>query len=84
MAKSPAGIAAIDCCPPLEPCDVCDYLDFTFRLPFITGNDPAGRVNPPIVIILRFRLTRCAGPLSLGDIAYSITLLPGESVRLFT
>ena len=29
MAKSPAGIAAIDCCPPLEPCDVCDYLDFT-------------------------------------------------------
>ena len=45
MAKSPAGIAAIDCCPPLEPCDVCDYLDFTFRLPFITANDPAGRVN---------------------------------------
>jgi hypothetical protein len=84
MAKSPAGIAAIDCCPPLEPCDVCDYLDFTFRLPFVTGNDPAGRVNPRTVIILRFRLTRCSGPLSLGDIAYSITLLPGESVRLFT
>ena len=84
MARSPAGIAAIDCCPPLEPCDVCDYLDFTFRLPFITPNDPAGRVNVPIVIILRFRLTRCSGPLSLGDIAYSTTLLPGESVRLFT
>jgi hypothetical protein len=84
MAKSPAGIAAIDCCPPLEPCDVCDYLDFTFRLPFVPGNDPAGRVNPRTVIILRFRLTRCSGPLSLGDIAYSITLLPGESVRLFT
>jgi hypothetical protein len=84
MAKSPAGIAAIDCCPELEPCDVCDYLDFTFRLPFVTGNDPAGRVNPRTVIILRFRLTRCSGPLSLGDIAYSITLLPGESVRLFT
>jgi hypothetical protein len=84
MAKSPAGIAAIDCCPPLEPCDVCDYLDFTFRLPFVAGNDPAGRVNPRTVIILRFRLTRCSGPLSLGDIAYSITLLPGESVRLFT
>ena len=40
MAKSPAGIAAIDCCPPLEPCDVCDYLDFTFRLPFIRGTIP--------------------------------------------
>ena len=84
MAKSPAGIAAIDCCPPLEPCDVCDYLDFTFRLPFNPANDPAGRVNAPVVIILRFRLTRCSGPLSLGDIAYSTTLLPGESVRLFT
>jgi len=84
MPKSPVGIAAIDCCPPLEPCDVCDYLDFTFRLPFNPSNDPAGRVSPPIVIILRFRLTRCSGPLSLGDIAYSITLLPGESVKLFT
>jgi len=84
MAKSPAGIAAIDCCPPLEPCDVCDYLDFTFRLPFNPSSDPAGRVNVPIVVILRFRLTRCSGPLSLGDIAYSTTLLPGESVRLFT
>jgi hypothetical protein len=82
MAKSPAGIAAIDCCPPLEPCDVCDYLDFTFRLPFRPSNDAAGRV--PVVLILRFRLSRCSGPLSLGDIAYSTTLLPGESVRLFT
>lgn len=84
MAKSPAGIAAIDCCPPLEPCDVCDYLDFTFRLPFFSPNSPAGTARVPIVIVLRFRLTRCSGPLSLGDIAYSITLLPGESVRLFT
>lgn len=82
MAKSPAGIAAIECCPPLEPCDVCDYLDFTFRFPFRPASDAAGRV--PILILLRFRLSRCSGPLSLGDIAYSTTLLPGESVRLFT
>jgi hypothetical protein len=84
MPKSPAGIAAIDCCPPLEPCDVCDYLDFTFRLPFRPSSDAAGRANIPIVIILRFRLSRCSGPLSLGDIAYTTTLLPGESVKLFT
>jgi hypothetical protein len=84
MAKSPAGIAAIDCCPPLEPCDVCDYLDFTFRLPFRPSGDAAGRVNIPILMLLRFRLSRCSGPLSLGDIAYSTTLLPGESVRVFT
>ena len=84
MAKSPAGIAAIDCCPPLEPCDVCDYLDFTFRLPFNPSSDAAGRPHVPILVLLRFRLVRCSGPLSLGDIAYSTTLLPGESVRLFT
>jgi hypothetical protein len=84
MAKSPAGIAAIDCCPPLEPCDVCDYLDFTFRLPFRPATNAAGEVNLPILILLRFRLSRCSGPLSLGDIAYSTTLLPGETVQLFT
>jgi hypothetical protein len=84
MPKSPAGIAAIDCCPPLEPCDVCDYLDFTFRLPFRPATTAAGQVTLPVVIVLRFRLSRCSGPLSLGDIAYSTTLLPGETVQLFT
>jgi hypothetical protein len=29
-------------------------------------------------------LERCPGPLSLGDLVYSTTLLPGERVRLFT
>jgi hypothetical protein len=82
MADKPAGIAAIDCCPALEPCDVCDHLDFTFRLPYRPANPATGAV--PVVIVLRFRLTRCSGPLSLGDIAYSTTLLPGEKVRLFT
>jgi hypothetical protein len=84
MADTPASVAALDCCPPLEPCDVCDYLDFTFRLPFRPTGDAVGRVNVPVQIVLRFRLSRCSGPLSLGDIAYSTTLLPGESVRLFT
>lgn len=82
MADTPANVAALDCCPPLEPCDVCDYLDFTFRLPFRPAGDAASRVN--VQIVLRFRLSRCSGPLALGDIAYSTTLLPGESVRLFT
>ena len=29
-----AAAAAPECCPTLEPCDVCDVLDFSFRLPF--------------------------------------------------
>jgi hypothetical protein len=84
MAKSQAGVAALECCPELEPCDVCDYLDFTFRLPFRPASDSAAVANLPILIILRFRLSRCSGPLSLGDIAYTTTLLPGETVQLFT
>jgi hypothetical protein len=80
--ESAGGIAALECCPTLEPCDVCDYLDFFFRLPFRPIAGDHGAI--PVEVTLHFRLTRCAGPLSLGDIAYSTTLLPGESVRLFT
>jgi len=82
VADESSGVAALDCCPPLEPCDVCDHLDFAFRLPYRPGSDQ--RLPVPVQIVLRFRLTRCSGPLSLGDIAYSTTLLPGERVRIFT
>jgi hypothetical protein len=79
--KESSGVAALECCPTLEPCDVCDVLDFRFRLPYRPA-EPG--THPPVEVILHFRLTRCAGPLSLGDIIYSTTLLPGEQVRLFT
>lgn len=75
--------AAIPCCPPLVPCAVCDVLNFTYRLPFrpvVTVGDQ--RQTVPVEVILHFRLTRCAGPLSLGDPIYTTTLLPGEQVRL--
>lgn len=77
-----SGIAALECCPTLEPCDVCDALDFFFRLPFrrVAGN----RGSVAVEVTLHFRLIRCSGALSLGDIVYSTTLLPGEKVRLFT
>ncbi len=35
-----------------------------------------------VEVVFHTRFTRCAGPLALGDIAYSTTLLPGEKVRL--
>ncbi|MGZ4333865.1 MAG: hypothetical protein ACXVRJ_06285 [Gaiellaceae bacterium] len=83
MAKG-AEATALECCPTLEPCDVCDVLDFYFRLPFrpIVRDGNHGVI--PVEVTLHFRLTRCSGPLSLGDIAYSTTLMPGEQVRLFT
>jgi hypothetical protein len=80
-----AALEKVDCCPPLEPCDVCDVLDFRFRLPFRPLVGAANQRRPVAVeVALHFRLTRCSGPLSLGDILYSTTLLPGEQVRLYT
>jgi hypothetical protein len=77
------GIAAVPCCPQLEKCDCCDILDFRYRLPFrpvIEAGNQAVRVEVTLV----FRFERCPGPLALGDLIYSTTLLPGEKVNLFT
>jgi hypothetical protein len=75
----------VPCCPPLPPDDTCDVLDFHYRL---THNAVVAvgdnRQIIPVEVKIRFRLTRCPGPLVLGDLAYTTTLLPGEKVRLFT
>jgi hypothetical protein len=79
------SMAAIECCPTLEPCNVCDVLEFPYRLPFrpsVVVSDQ--RQVVPVNVTLRFRLERCSGGLALGDVLYSTTLLPGEQVRLFT
>lgn len=71
------GAAAVPCCPELsrEPC--CDRLRFDYRL--------VHRVRDVAVeVTIEAELERCPGPLSLGDLVHSTTLLPGESVRLFT
>lgn len=75
--------AAVGCCPQLEPCEVCDVLNFTYRLPF---NPAVGdqRQVVPVEVTLHYRLTRCSGPLSLGDLMYTTTLLPGEKVQLYS
>lgn len=77
--------ATVPCCPQLEPCEVCDVLNFDYRLPFrplVTAGDQ--RQVVPVEVTLHFRLTRCSGPLSLGDLLYTTTLLPGEKVRLLS
>ncbi len=71
------SINGISCCPEVsrEPC--CDRLLFTYRL--------ENRVTDlPVEITVVAEFERCPGPLSLGDVVYSTTLLPGEKVRLFT
>lgn len=77
--------AAVECCPQLEPCQVCDILNFTYRLPFrpvVAVGDQ--RQVVPVEVTLHYRLTRCSGPLSLGDLMYTTTLLPGEKVQLYS
>ena len=77
--------ATVPCCPQLEPCEVCDVLNFDYRLPFrplVAVGDQ--RQVVPVEVTLHYRLTRCSGPLALGDLLYTTTLLPGEKVRLLS
>lgn len=78
----------VPCCPALPPDGVCDELDFYYRLtyPAAAGSRPGTVALPsiPVEVKLHFHLKRCRGPLALGDLLYTTTLLPGEKVRLFT
>ena len=73
----PMKASAVPCCPELtdEPC--CDRLTWDYRLVNRVG-------DIPVEIKISVLFERCPGPLSLGDLVYSTTLLPGETVRLFT
>ena len=56
---------AIDplCCPPLEPCDVCDSIDVRYRLPFRPVVDAAGqRRVVPVEVTLRLPPHAVRGP----------------------
>jgi hypothetical protein len=75
----------VPCCPPLETDNVCDILDFHYRLiRNITVALDTRQQNVQVEVLLHARLERCPGPLVLGDLVYSTTLFPGEKVRLFT
>ena len=78
-----ASESKIPCCPPLEPDGVCDVLDFHYRLKHNTDVVSGGR-RVQVEVIIHARFERCPGPMTLGDLSYSTTLLPGEKVRLFT
>ncbi len=78
-------MASLPCCPEMTPDDTCDVLDFHYRLNYPVTLPEVGALAPILVEIkLHFRLTRCPGPLVLGNLLYTNTLLPGEKVKLFT
>lgn len=73
------------CCPDMSDGKKCDYLDFVYRLRHLTDVNHAGQnVTVPVEVSLHVRAERCTGPLKLGNLVYSTTLIPGEKVRLFS
>jgi hypothetical protein len=77
MPNDLISVSDIPCCPEIakEPC--CERLRISYRL--------TNRLNDvPVEITVVAELERCPGPMSLGDVVYSTTLLPGERVRLYT
>lgn len=76
--------STIPCCPQLIKDDHCDIINFSRVLTYPTEILSAGRRRVNVEVILHFKFTRCTLGLTLGDPAYSTTLLPGEKVRLAT
>ena len=77
--------AGVPCCPQLDPDRSCDALDFHYRLIHTAAINVDGQTRRvPVEVVVHARLERCPGPLALGDLVYSTTLLPGEKVRLFS
>jgi len=76
---------AVPCCPQLNSAPSCDVLSYQYRLLYpVQFGTTAARQTVQVEVIITAKLERCPGPLALGDLAYSTTLLPGEKVRLFT
>jgi hypothetical protein len=67
----------IPCCPEISKDPCCDRIQFSYRL-----ENRLRDVAVEVVIVAE--LERCPGPMALGDVVYSTTLLPGEKVRLAT
>lgn len=85
MSDVPAPHASsIPCCPDLNTDPVCDVLDQRNRLTFPTHVRTRAGQPVTVEVVIHTRFTRCSGPLALGDLVYSTTLLPGEKVRLAT
>lgn len=71
------SINDLPCCPEITRKPCCESLRISYRL---TNR----QLDVPVEIVIVAELERCPGPLSLGDVVYSTTLLPGEKVRLYT
>ncbi len=71
------SINDLPCCPEITRVPCCESLRISYRL---TNR----QLDVPVEVVIVAELERCPGPLSLGDVVFSTTLLPGEKVRLYT
>jgi hypothetical protein len=71
----------IPCCPELVDTECTDKLRFRYRLPF---NPQINRQRIPVGVTLVFEYERCSCGTTPGDMQHTFSLLPGETVRLFT
>lgn len=71
----------VPCCPDLVTDKACDVLDFHYRT---THRATVENRVVLVEVLIHARIERCPGPLALGDLVYSTTLMPGEKVKLFT
>ena len=83
IVKAADDQTGVPCCPVLTKDTVCDVLDFHYRTRHNSTVVSGGR-RVQVEVLIHARLERCPGPMTLGDLVYSTTLLPGEKVRLFT
>ncbi len=74
----------LPCCPELDTDSVCDVMDLRRRLIFPTSVRTENGQAIKVEVTLHTRFARCSGPMALGDLVYTTTLLPGEKVRLAT
>jgi hypothetical protein len=75
------------CCPVLDPKQLCEIMHFNYRLNYRPELEAFREfANLPVGVEVKFTFTykRCPGDLLQGDLVYTNTLLPGETVRLFT
>ena len=73
----------VPCCPEFPVDQVCDVMDFHYRLKYPTQVSHRDR-RVTVEVVVHARFERCPGPLALGDLVYSTTLFPGKKVKLFT
>jgi len=77
-------MASLPCCPEMAQDTTCDVLDFHYRLNYPASLAEFDGRDVLVEVKLHFQLSRCPGPLALGNLLYTNTLLPGEKVKLFT